>query len=426
MRKFLEKLFIVYGVFVFRYIFPIVLLPYLSRTLSPQGYGLYLAGLSLAGLMALFIEFCVPVNGQRAVSISTDVAHQEQQLSLYSSVKVVTAIAAIPIYILIVMLNGVIRPHPGYAAIAFFVAVSQAFTLQWFYVGVDRMKQIALIDLSGMFLTLVLMFALVRSASDGWIALSIQGVAFAVADIISLVLILRTYKVSLPAAQALWTALRSGIGGFLARAAGTINGQAAVLMMGFLSTAPQLAFYSSSERLSLVFINALPPIIQLSFPWFARKWQANDRDQIKVIRWTAAAAFLGGLCIAVVLGVFAEQIIRLIFGEKFMESVNVLRVTMLIVPFAALNAVVSWQLYIASNRISLMSKFIFTGGLANIIIGLAVIKTFGAIGGAYSRLGAEILISVLLVAGGISIVRKLNAAPAGKPMAPEELPNANV
>ena len=242
----------------------------------------------------------------------------------------------------------------------------------------------------------------------------------------SLVLILRSHKVSLPSIQDLWSALRLGVGGFLARAAGTINGQAAVLMMGFLSTAPQLAFYSSSERLSLVFINALPPIIQLSFPWFARKWQANDRDQIRVIRWTAAAAFLGGLCIAAILGVFSEQIIRLIFGEKFIESVNVLRVTMFIVPFAALNAVISWQLYIASNRISLMSKFIFLGGLANIVIGLVVIKTFGAIGGAYSRLGAEMLISVLLVGGGIVIVRKLGAAPLSAPGGAGALPNADM
>ncbi len=56
---------LLYFAHIFRYVFPIVIIPLLARKLGAEHYGIVLVGLSLATLVSLIVEFGFNVSGTR-------------------------------------------------------------------------------------------------------------------------------------------------------------------------------------------------------------------------------------------------------------------------------------------------------------------------------------------------------------------------
>ena len=59
------ELMAVYVAYAFRYLYPLLLLPYYGRVLGAGGYGVVLAGMSLSNSIWLFVNFGFSTVGAR-------------------------------------------------------------------------------------------------------------------------------------------------------------------------------------------------------------------------------------------------------------------------------------------------------------------------------------------------------------------------
>jgi PST family polysaccharide transporter len=167
-----------YGVQLVRKVLPLIIVPYLARTLGASGWGVVAFTLSMAELIVLLIEFGFNLSATREVARARDSG--EGYGAIMSGVlgaQALLATAGVLCAIVVSRFIPLLRDQPKLLAAGLFYAIAQGFIPLWFFQGLERMRLAATIEACGRIAGLVCIFLLVRSPQDAWLALLLQGAA---------------------------------------------------------------------------------------------------------------------------------------------------------------------------------------------------------------------------------------------------------
>lgn len=183
--------------------------------------------------------------------------------------------------------------------------------------------------------------------------------------------------------------LRFGGYNMATNVANSILSQADIVIGGKMLSVESLGLYSLPRDLSLRLASVVNPIVtRVSFPAMAQV--QNDPAQLKSIYlksvWMTASV---NFPMYLMLAVFAEEVVLLIFGERLMASAPLLRVLAIWGLVRSVGNPVGGLLY-ATGRVDLSLKW--CAGLL-VVVPLAVFASadFGAIGIAWAMLGVQVV-----------------------------------
>jgi O-antigen/teichoic acid export membrane protein len=127
------------------------------------------------------------------------------------------------------------------------------------------------------------------------------------------------------------------------------------------------------------------------FPILSRQ-AASEREALK--RGTAISLkvlLLVALPIVVTFEVFADDIIRILLGQKFAASALALRILMLFLPFSYVNGLTQYVLIALDKQKTIVRFFAFTA-VFNIAANLALIPRFGYVAAGAVTVGSEVVL----------------------------------
>ncbi len=155
----------------------------------------------------------------------------------------------------------------------------------------------------------------------------------------------------------------------------------------------QSGLYAVSRNLTDLWL-FIPLVVNQSFrPVFLRLWNKGNSDAFgalfcKVLARLVASVFL----IVCLINVFSRTLIAKIFGPDFLLSQS----TLLVLSLSALVSVVNntgWAWFVAIRKEGLANKRLFIGLVANIVLNLALIPAWGALGAAVATLVSRLFVS---------------------------------
>jgi PST family polysaccharide transporter len=317
------------------YAAPLIVLPYLSRILSKDHFGLIAYANAFTFYFLTLVEYGFNLTATRRIAIHRD--DPKEVSRIYSSVmaaRTLLAVLGFAIMTAVVLSVPKLRPNYDLFCISYLAVLGDLLFPLFLFEGLQVMENLVWRDLLGKFLALGLIFAFVHRDDQYLWAAGFQAGSLALAGVIGFCTVpfLTPARFVRPSPREIFVALREGWLVFLSMAALTLSSVTNIFILGLRSTATDVAYYMAVFRIIVAARILVRPVATAVYPYISR--MAVDSRENAVIflkKFTpllAAPFFLGSL----ILFVGAPWIVPLFYGAKYAPAI-VLMQTMAFIPF---------------------------------------------------------------------------------------------
>ncbi|SMG59903.1 lipopolysaccharide biosynthesis protein [Paraburkholderia susongensis] len=388
----------VYGGYLMRYVYLIIVVPFYGRVLGVAEYGRVLASMSLMNVIWMLVSYGFTFVGMREVSKAQSAEECNAIYSLHVSARLLLALLGGVIGVVATMSSPVLSERPLIGLLATLLGVVSALNLGWLFQGRQYFRTPIMIEVFGFALSLVLVLSLVRGPNDAvWVlaSLLISGIA---SSIISYGL--TTWQLGWPRLRlaGVMPLLRSSTMLFCYSSGSVVFTASSTYLLTLLSTPAQVGYFGAAERFVTIGLSLMGPASQVFIPTISRQLAHGDKEGAHVTTRRGAMLLLGyGLlvfCGALTLSPF---ILPLILGPAFEPSAHVLQVFAWMFPFAAFNEFVAFYVFVPRRKDRLLAVVGVMSGLANLAAALVLAPRYGAMGMASARVIGEATLAVILM-----------------------------
>lgn len=182
------------------------------------------------------------------------------------------------------------------------------------------------------------------------------------------------------------------------------------VLLGILGTSEDVGYYGAASRPVEYLILALAVLVNVLFPLLARWYGVDPRRFAALFAHGASALLAVSLPIAVLVLVFAGEVVALLYPPEFAESALILRVLVGSVVLTVLGAWAGFALLSArQQRIVLVCNSVALA--LNVALNLALIPGYAYMGAAYAALATSAFVALSTTA---FAVRRLSVAIDGQ------------
>ncbi|WP_425982915.1 oligosaccharide flippase family protein [Brevundimonas sp. TWP1-2-1b1] len=379
-----------YGAHVARYVSPLLLYPVLTRRLGLDGFGIYAAGIALALIVAVVVDYGLSISGPRDIAGTVEGrgAIVGQALAMRS----VLAAPAVVVGVGLAMINPVLDGAGFVAAMAILLGVGQGASLLWFFQGIRDPAPAAMLEVGFALAATVAVLAWPSLSVGGVMAVQAAGVWAGLAA--GAVLLFRRHGVTAPGRGFVRRALVEGAPLFASRAAVVAYTGAGVLMVAALTGPVQAALYGVADRLVSASGSLMRPLAGLIAPRIAGLLLEDAGAAFRTARWVLGLSAAGFIVLAAGLTLAAPVLLRLLFGEGFAPAVEVMRLLAWVLPLVAISQVLGLQLMTPLRMDRWFSLIVGVGCVATLVPAVLLAPMYGATGMAWARIVGETAVVV--------------------------------
>jgi O-antigen/teichoic acid export membrane protein len=388
----------VYGGYIMRYIYLIVVVPFYGRVLGVTEYGRVLAAMSLMNVIWMLVSYGFTFAGMREVSNAQSRPEFNTIFSLHSSARVAMGALGGAIGVIATYCSPVLSERPMIGLLATILGIVSGWNLGWFFQGRHQFRTPIMLEVLGFAVSLVLILTLVHGPNDSSWVLGSLLIAGLVSSLISYWLMAR--EIGLPRIR--WTGVnllvRNSTMLFVYSAGSVVLTSSSTYLLTLLSTASQVGYFGAAERFATIGLSLMGPAGQVFIPTITKQLALGDHHGARSSTRRGAILLIGyglaALCGGLALTPF---LLPLILGKAFGPSVVVLQCLAWMFPFAALNQFVGFYIFVPRKKDRLLAIAGVISGLANLGSALVLAPRFGAVGMALARVIGEATLSVMLI-----------------------------
>ncbi|MFN7094288.1 MAG: oligosaccharide flippase family protein [Burkholderiales bacterium] len=318
----IQNLLYLYLFQVGQYLFPLIITPYVIRTLSLAGYGEYTVSQSVISMFNVFVDFGFGVVLIRKIGLNLNNKAVINQT--FSNVFYAKMLLAIIIFCLILGLFWQSKSLLIYLA-SFGIILNNIFFPIWFFQAVEQMKFITYINFISRLIFLITVFLFIKHQDDAGLLCLFNSISLVISGLIALFIVRYHFKVKFtPFSLALiFDEIKAAGNVFITNLTGNLFIWTPTLVLGYFSTKPIVGMYSIAEKVSRIMVSFISPVAQVIFPHLSKLAQSDNfiKQANKLILSTAGV----GLVISITLFLFSPQIYFLISGKVEMIGVYCLR-----------------------------------------------------------------------------------------------------
>jgi polysaccharide transporter, PST family len=384
---------------------PLITLPYLARVLSRSELGLVVFVQTFSFLVALVVEYGFNLSEPREVAIRRDdpdalartVAGVLGAKFILAGVATVLALACWPVV-------PIFSRAPELLAYGVVLGILQGFLPVWFFLGLERSRTLAVVELASRFVGLALMLVVVRDPSDGELMLGVYTAMAAVGTGSLTALMLRRVGVRLPSRADSLAALRRGRTLFVGTGATAFYTGANVFLLGLIVPTAQVAIFAAAEKVVRTGNRVLGLMAAAVYPRVSLLLRqgdtarANRLSTLSVLLFGGAAVVLAGLIL-----VFARLIITIVFGTAFEHAVPLLRIMALLLPLNVLGVALTTQWMLPRGLDRKVTSVLIPASIFNAVLIIAATELLGLRAAAW----ACVVVELFIVAGNAFMLRRV-------------------
>lgn len=365
-------------------IFPLITVPYVSRTLNPAGMGAVSFAQSIVTYFSLAAMLGISTYGVRACAQVRD-NKKELAKVVQELLVILAASTTIVFFVYLLFLTFVPRFSEDRTLFLIFgIALWLAsFGVEWFYQAVEQYGYITIRSISVKLIGLILMFLLVHTASDYRIYGAIvvfTGYGSNILNIIRLRRLVRFQPWKELDIRRHFKPMRSF---FISSISSGMYSQADMVLLGFLASNSVVGVYQLVAKIKNMLVMAINSVVNVMLPRLSY-YAANQHDKyrdllVKNIGFVLIFAF-AGIAVAVL---NVNSIISILGGSQYRAAVTPLLLILPALLFVSLNTVLS-QYLISSGHEKQYAIVNFAGLISSVIFCLILIPLYGASGAAIS------------------------------------------
>ncbi|MFA0560652.1 oligosaccharide flippase family protein [Vibrio breoganii] len=363
------------------YIVPLVLTPYLIITLGIEAFGILSFAMALNVFFITLVSYGFDLTGTKMIA---EVSNDKSKVSvIFQDIFYSKLLIALFSFVILLGLISVVSQfnEQKYLILAYFsLVVADVFFPVWLYQGMQRMKAITFLKLSGRFVYVALTIYLVKSSEDLlYLPLIEGGVAIFVALVafiwgikgFSLQLKLSTFKRIICILKNSWHV-------FISNVAVLFYTRFNIILLGLITSPTSVGHYAVAEKIYMAVRSMFNPIIQAIFPYLSKIKQKdkNKYDDIVKVSFVFVLTVLSIL--SILLYSFGDYILYFLLksNDQYVQSVlSVFSVCLVFAVGGFLSTIL-----IIEDKGKVLSKITFCTVMVNLIIVYPLVVNYQALG----------------------------------------------
>ncbi|MFG1266254.1 flippase [Xanthobacter aminoxidans] len=392
------------------YLVPLIVVPYLSRTLGVEQFG-------LLGTATGFVAYALAIvdwgfNYTATKQISQNRHDLDKIIEIFWDVVFAKVFLAVITLTIINIALFQFHALPDIKFIILFLElqiIGGMLNFDWLLRGLERMGWFAVVSLAGRLTLIPLTFLFVKSPSDTWIAAAAQGISTVISGIAAMILISRIVRVTPVrfSPHSILTQLKDGVYLFLSTTAINVYVQSSVFLVGLASTPTQAGLYAGADRIKKAGQGLIGPISGALYPRISNLFVHERKSLRRTVLLFLVIQGAFTLCISLAMYFFAEHIVQGFLGPEFTDAIPVVKLLSPVPFLVGIANVLGTNLLIPLGYNKTFMAITLSAGLFSFVSLLLLSSHFGAIGAAAAITTCEGLIAIATSLTSIRIFKML-------------------
>lgn len=378
------------------FILPLIIFPYLVRTLGSEKYGLVMIAQSVALFLTIIVDFGFNISATREVA---NLKNDKEKLSQFYwnvvSIKLALIIITFLLLLGLIICVDKFSVDPLVYLFSFGLVLGQAIFPTWFFQGIEKMQVITIVNVAAkLFFTISLFFVVLSPADYEYVPI-FNGLGFVISGMFGFLFSLQYVKFVFPKLSQVKEIIENSSSLFFSNFAVSLYTSSNTLILGFFAGDSIAGVYASMEKLILAIKSMYSPLYQAIFPNLSTK--PYDEIRLYIDKMRIPIGFLG-LFISIIIFFGAKEILMLAFDDALIVGYSpVFQILGFISILSSLNMLYVTLYFPSIKKYKIRMKILMSGGFLNLIISLSLVKFYTIYGVAISAVITELFILILAV-----------------------------
>jgi O-antigen/teichoic acid export membrane protein len=374
-------------------LFPLVTIPYVSRVLDPESVGRIGFIDSLTYFSIAIAEFGIMVYGTREIArLRNDIPALRNLVSELMLLHIVTSFFSFLFYFLAIYASYDRIGDPRLILFSFCMLLFNAIACEWYFLGTEQFRFIALRLIITRFAALSAVFIFVKERDDYYLYYLIM--VLAVITNIAWNFGVLTKQVKLVKVEYGWTkhiryiwvtfliSILYGIPVFLDN-----------VILGFTVSAYAVGIYSLALKVVRILGMAVTESLMVFFPRIVNYISLNNFEEVKVL-YNKTLRMIIIFCIPLSIGLImiADDAVKIIFGPQFAEVAVDLKILSVFPLLKSYSLFLRNEILLPFHHEKYYVKTLAWGAIAFVLFALLLCPLYGHAGACYAIIASEIVV----------------------------------
>lgn len=388
------------GVQFFNYVFPLLTIPYVSRIIGPQGYGIMNYLTIFVGYFGLLISYGFDMTATRQI---VGKLHDPKFISkIFSQVifaRIFLFILSVIIFIICIPFFEKVHDNLIVAIIVFSSVIGIILTPQYIYQSFQDLKIIAVVNFFKGLINTILVFLFVKKEGDYVMIVFFNTVLSITIGFFLFIRVFKIYNLKLyyQPIRNIWNIIWQEKMIYLSNFVIAIYTSTNIVVLGFFASNIDVGYISIAQNFMNIIITVLSvPIVTTIFPHTGIKFSESKEKGIEEVRKILPIIFYLTFIFSFLLFCLSNYVIILLYGSAFTPSIKVLKILSFIPVLVTLGNLMGVQIMVNMRLDKLFFSITAIGAILGFTINYMFSKNFGYIGTAWSFLIIEIIITLMM------------------------------
>ncbi|MFJ8119859.1 oligosaccharide flippase family protein [Bacillus mycoides] len=372
---------------------PIFTTPYVSRVLGPENIGVDAYVNSIVQIFMVFIILNIGVYGRKQIASAQSKKEVYIEFCSIYSVQFMATIIVLSVYIFYIFQ---MNDYHNLFWIYGITLVATGLDVAWYFIGLEKVKQIMIRNIVVRLLTIVFIFIFIKSHEDLWKFVLVSSLSLFLGQFITWTAVLKDLKKIkfsfLGIKQHIKPILILSIIPCVSLIYISIN----KITLGHIGGNLEAGFYSQAYKVITIcmgFINALSTVMM---PRMVYHYMAGEKKKfVEKIEFSIIYICLTTLPLMIIIVIIAKDLIPIFLGDSFSSASNVLIALAPGLVFAGLAEVFGVQILLTVGKETPYTISVIIGAIISISLNLLLVPHFHSIGTAIAY-DVGIFVSLLI------------------------------
>ncbi len=331
-RQLLENVVVAFFFQGLIYLVPLVTMPYLSRVLGVEKFGLIYFALSIISYFIIIADFGFAVSGIREVSIYRK--NPTKRIEIFNSILIIKVFLMIICFVgLLCLVENVpkLKQNSWLYYYTFAWAVTDSLSVGYFFNGIEKLRIASLLGFFGNIFYIIFLFTFIKSPSDYIYVNLIKASSFLLMLVFSFGILYKNYGIRLKwqSPKTIFKYIKYSFPFFVARVFGTLQGNTNTAFLGFTASPLSVGYYVAAEKLYGVIASVLGPVNNAVYPHVAGYRNISLFKKIFLF-----VILLNSIC-CITAFIFSDTLITFFFGQEMFNAAHIFRIFTIALFFCA-------------------------------------------------------------------------------------------
>lgn len=330
-RKILFQNFFSLSIFqIANYILPLITVPYIVRIIGAEKFGLISFAQAFVAYFILIVNYGFNLSSTREISIYRHDSKKVSEIfsATLTSKFILFAISTL-LYTIILLMVKKFNANFLLHLIVYVSVIGEVLLPVWLFQGLEKLKLVAFFNFAVKLIFTFSVFVFLKSENQYLLVPASLSLAQLIVSISALLYALNYLKVRfiLPHKENVLHALKSGKEIFASTIVINFYTTSNTVILGFFAPSDRVGYFAAGVKLiSAVQGLLLYPLNQTLYPYLSKEFHLSKWEGFNKLKKITLVVGFTTLLISLVIYFFAKPLVLIFLGEKFYNSISVVKI----------------------------------------------------------------------------------------------------